>query len=190
MLIWKIKRILRALTFYVNSLCVSRIPIYSIRHIYLRKILGVQLGKGVSVLMGVRIVGSNIEIGDRTVINSNVSLDGRYSIRIGSDCSISNEVCILSLSHGTDDPDFTAVGKGVVLGSRVWVGTRAMILPGVELGDGCVVGAGSVVTRSFPAYSVVAGVPAKLIKQRNPQLRYQLRYFPLFDTDITLDQPN
>ena len=86
-----------------------------------------------------------------------------------------------------DDPDFRPVGKEVQLDDRVWVGARAIILPGVHLGEGCIVGAGSVVTKSFPPFSVVVGNPAKVVKTRNKNLRYQMRYFPLFDTDITID---
>ena len=93
----------------------------------------------------------------------------------------------MSLSHEVDDPDFRPVGKEVQLDDRVWVGARAIILPGVHLGEGCIVGAGSVVTKSFPPFSVVVGNPAKVVKTRNKNLRYQMRYFPLFDTDITID---
>lgn len=188
-IIWSIKRIIRALTFYIYSSLISKIPFYFIRHQYLRQVLGIIIGRGSSIQMGVRIQGANIAIGDRTVVNYQASLDGRFKIDIGQDCSISSEACILSLSHELDSPDFSPKGGAVRIEDRVWIGTRAIILPGVHLGEGCVVGAGSVVTRSFPPYSVVAGVPARMIKMRQNNLTYRLKYFPLFDSDITLDPP-
>jgi maltose O-acetyltransferase len=65
-----------------------------------------------------------------------------------------------------------------------WIGVRAIVLPGVTLHEGCVVGAGSVVTKDFERYSIVAGVPAKKIGERNPDLQYDLEYRPLFNTDV------
>ncbi len=61
-----------------------------------------------------------------------------------------------------------------------------MVLPGVDMGEGAVAGAGSVVTKSCAAYEIVAGAPARKIGERNRSLRYELDYIPLFDTDITL----
>lgn len=135
--------------------------------------------------MGVFVTGNNIKIGKNTVVNRNVFIDGRFGVEIGANCSISPDVYILSLSHNPNDPEFTTLGGAVGLGDRVWVGARAIILPGVKLGDGCVVGAGAIVTKSFPPYSIIAGVPAKFIAKRNDELKYELQYFPYFDTDIT-----
>lgn len=56
--------------------------------------------------------------------------------------------------------------KEVVIGNDVWIGTRVIILPGVTIGDHSIIGAGAVVTKSFPDYSIIGGVPAKLIKSR------------------------
>ena len=56
--------------------------------------------------------------------------------------------------------------KPVTIGNDVWIGRRVIILPGVTISDGCVIGAGAVVTKDMPAYSIVGGVPAKVIKSR------------------------
>ena len=72
----------------------------------------------------------------------------------------------------------------MTIGDHVWIGTGAIILPGVNLGEGCVVGAGSVVTRSVDPYVIVAGNPARMIKRRQQGLTYRTKYFPYFDTDI------
>jgi acetyltransferase-like isoleucine patch superfamily enzyme len=71
-----------------------------------------------------------------------------------------------------------------VIEDHVWIGARAIISPGVRIGEGAVIGAGSVVTRDVEPYTIVAGNPARFIKERSRDLRYKSRYFPFFDTDI------
>jgi acetyltransferase-like isoleucine patch superfamily enzyme len=136
--------------------------------------------------MGCFVTGCNISIGHHSVINRRCYLDGRIGIEIGNNVGISPEVYIISLTHDPDDKQFHTAGAKVVIEDRVWIGARAMLMPGVKLSEGCVVGAGSVVTKSFAPYSIVAGVPAKFIRERKRNDSYELNYFPLFDTDITL----
>jgi len=82
------------------------------------------------------------------------------------------DVGIMSNSHKTAYLDIQMVRQGaahikpVRIGNDVWIDTRAIILPGVQIGDGAIIGAGSVVTRNIPALAVVAGVPARVVKYR------------------------
>jgi maltose O-acetyltransferase len=68
----------------------------------------------------------------------------------------------------------------VIIGDHVWIAYRAVILPGVTIGEGAVVAAGAVVTRDVEPFPIVAGVPAKKIGERNRNLDYQLHFSPLF----------
>jgi acetyltransferase-like isoleucine patch superfamily enzyme len=159
-------------------------PSYTLRHLYLRSVLGFTLGRGAAIHMGCFVTGRLFSIGENSVINRNCKLDGRGGLTIGANTSISPECAILTLTHEVNDPGFAAKVGPVTIGDRVWLGTRALVLPGVRIGDGAVVGAGSVVTRDVAAYTIVAGNPARPIGQRSADLTYALRYFPLFDTDI------
>lgn len=178
------KAFIAASAFYLYNSWVTHIPSYRIRHAYLARILGLKLGRGVAVHMGCFVTGRRIAIGDHTVINRRCHLDGRRSLSIGRNVSISPECYIVTLDHRTDSPDFATVEGPVAIGDYAWIGARAMILPGVELGEGAVAGAGAVVTKSVPPYAVVAGVPAKPIGERARGLRYTLSYFPYYDTDV------
>jgi|WetSurMetagenome_2_1015567.scaffolds.fasta_scaffold329106_2 acetyltransferase-like isoleucine patch superfamily enzyme len=180
----QVKAFLRALTFYAYNSFVSHVPVYWMRHWYLRHILKVAIGPHSTVHMGCFFTGLNIRIGHDTVINRNSYLDGRGGLSIGSSVAISPESYILSLDHDPNASTFDAFPAPVVIEDLVWIGARAMVLPGKTLGKGCVVGAGSVVTKDVDEFSIVAGVPAKIIGQRSRNLDYSPHYAPYFNTDI------
>jgi len=172
-----------ACAYYLFNHVVTAIPSYRARAAYLRLVLKYRIAGGAAVHMGCTVTGRKLSIGARSVINRNCRLDGRGGLTIGSDTSISPECCLLSLTHEVHDPAFGAVAKPTSIGDHVWIGARALILPGVTIGDGAVVGAGAVVTRDVPPSAIVAGNPARRIGDRAPGMNYRLAYFPWFDTD-------
>ncbi len=181
-----VKNILKACCFYFYNHGIGKFPFYWPRHAYLKHVLKIHLGKNSYVHAGCFITGNRITIGDGTVINRNCYLDGRGPLKIGNGVSISPEVYLLTLTHDVQNVEFSAIAKQVVLEDMVWVGVRAIILPGIVMEKGSIAGAGAVVTKSCAAFSIIAGSPAKEVGKRNPQVNYQNDYHPLFDTDICL----
>lgn len=178
---WRFKP---AVCFYLgNHLFMNYMP-YRIRHWFLRRFCQVRIGRDSSIAMGCFVTGYHIAIGDNTVVNRYTYLDGRVPLTIGNNVNISHYTLIQTLTHDPQNPDFVCLCKPVVIEDHVWIGARAIISPGVRVGEGAVIGAGSVVTRDVEPYTIVAGNPARFIKERSRELRYKSRYFPSFDTDI------
>jgi maltose O-acetyltransferase len=133
-----------------------------------------------------------VSIGHNTIIGNDAFLDGRmthflrykkehgYPLTIGNNVSIAGEVRIYTMEHDIDSPTFEEVGAPVVIEDYVVIGTRVTILPGVHIYKGAVIASGAVVTRDVGEYEVVGGVPAKLIKTRNKNLTYTLKFARLF----------
>jgi maltose O-acetyltransferase len=118
-------------------------------------------------------------LGDRNVINFDCLFDGRrHAIRVGNDVSIGPEASILTLGHDPQAPDFADKGGDVIIGDRAWICYRAIILPGVSIGEGAVVGAGAVVSRDVEPYTIVAGSPARAVGQRTRQINYHCSFAP------------
>lgn len=127
-------------------------------------------------LEAIKIVGCPppvISIGNRCGLGYNTQINASNRIEIGDDVLFASNVYITDHYHGdmsigeVDIPPSQRKihSKGpVIIGARCWLGQNVSIMPNVTLGEGCIVGANSVVTHSFPANSVVAGCPAKLIK--------------------------
>ena len=143
--------------------------------------MGIKIGKGSSIHMNTFINRENISIGENTSINRRCYLDSRGGLKIGNNVSISPEVNLITAQHDMNSVDFKFITSKVEIKDFVWIGTRAIILPGVTLGKGCVVAAGAVVTKSFPDYSVIGGVPAKIISKRLEILNYSCKWMPPFD---------
>ncbi|MFD0750772.1 acyltransferase [Mucilaginibacter calamicampi] len=113
---------------------------------------------------------------NNSVINTKCRLDNKAGIHIGENVSISQEVMILSADHDPDSPTFAARDLAVYIDDYVFIGSRAIIMPGVTVGKGAVVAAGAVVTRSVEPYTIVAGVPARLVRHRSQNLNYKIKY--------------
>jgi maltose O-acetyltransferase len=166
---------------FVANNIVAYIPSHTLRCLFYRKFLSINLGSGTRIFMRAWFdCPGGVSIGNTSVVNQKCRLDGRGGLIIGSNVSIAAEVCILTASHDIQTNDFLGITTPVQINDYVFIGTRAMILPGVTLGRGAVVAAGAVVTRDVAPYSVVAGVPAKPIGRRSEDLRYSNYYPRLF----------
>jgi acetyltransferase-like isoleucine patch superfamily enzyme len=127
------------------------------------------VGKHVSIKRGLRArKPANITLGDYVSIGCNVILQAHAPIYIGDFTKISPGVIIVTASHDVSKRDFSRVRttSPVNIGRNCWLGAGAIVLPGVTIGDGTVVGAGSVVTRDLPKDMICVGVPSKPLKPR------------------------
>ena len=108
-------------------------------------------------------------IGNYSSFNRNTVLRGKY--QIGSHVAVGPNCSIMGFNHKFDNENELVsnqgrVVKGIVIEDNVWIGANVLILDGVSIGEGCVIGGGSVVTKSIPPYSVAVGNPCKVIKSR------------------------
>ena len=115
--------------------------------------------------------GGNIQIGDDCSVNPFAIVYGHGGVRIANGVRIAAHTVIIPANHNvpTDGTPLRKAGtsaKGIEIGANVWLGSGARILDGVRIGMNAIVGAGSVVTRSVPEGATVAGVPARVIRQR------------------------
>lgn len=108
----------------------------------------------------------NLTMRNRSSLGENSWAYAMNKITIGEKTCIGKDVYLLTGSHDIELSTFPLMTKPINIGNCCWVATAATVLPGVSLGEGCVVGANSVVTKSYDASAVVAGNPAKFIKKR------------------------
>ena len=126
-----------------------------------------EIGIGSSIFMDCTFDSAKgLTVGANSVINGGCRIDTRAGIQIGDNVSISEDVQILTADHDLHTADFRGRKKPVSIGDFVFIGTRATILPGVQVGRGAVLAAGAVVTRDVESLEIVAGVPAKTIGRR------------------------
>lgn len=157
------------------------IPFHSIRKFYFR-LFGLKIGKNSFIHMRTRFFNPvGISIGDGTIIGDACFLDGRAPLTIGNNVDIATEVMIYNSKHDVQSEDFKPVDQSVEIADYVFIGPRAIIMPGVKIGKGAIVAAGAIVTKDVKDFEIVGGVPAKVIGERKAKdLHYKLGRARLF----------
>ena len=125
------------------------------------------VGKNPSVAHGFHCdFGCHIHVGDNFYAGYHCTMLDYAEIRIGHNCLIGPNVGIYTTYHNINPTHRHQSGKAkpIVIGNDVWIGGHSCILPGVTIGDGVIVGAGSVVTKDVPPFTIVAGNPAKVVR--------------------------
>ncbi len=159
---------------------VGYVPFHAFR-LAMYRMAGVRIGQRSSFHWRARFFSPwNLRIGRNTIIGNDSMLDARNGITIGDNVSLSMGVWIWTMEHDPQDPWYGVKGGPVVIEDYAWISCRAVILPGVTIGKGAVVAAGAVVTRDVPPYTIVGGTPAKVIGERNRDLRYALDFHMAF----------
>ena len=137
-----------------------------------------------------------VEIGAKTVIGQECTISAYRRVRIGEQCVIADRAMFIDFDHGVVEVERPIRKQGIYtraveVGSNVWIGYGACILRGVSVGDNSIVGANSVVTRDVPANAVVAGIPARIIRMREPpaKLRWPDPVEPDPGAQTTLPRP-
>lgn len=170
----KIKRKIGAAIYYLVAKHLP--PSWSGLHIgqtALRRLCGKLMlencGKNVNIESSATF-SSKVTLGDYSGIGINAKIYG--TCHIGRYVMMGTDVTIITRNHRFDRTDIPMMEQGfeeerpVYIGNDVWIGDRALILPGVHIGDGSIIAAGAVVTKDVPPYSIVAGVPARKIRDR------------------------
>lgn len=156
-----------------GNIVINKIPSRHIRKWYLQ-IMGAKIGKNTFPSRRVEILfPKGLHMADNVAVGWFAELDARGGIYIDHDTGISSHVLLITGSHDVDDPNFTADFRPIRIGHHCWLGTGAIVLHGVTIGDGAVLAAGAVATKDIPPFEVWGGVPAHFIRKRNENVIYQ-----------------
>lgn len=167
----KKSKIARALWFVVWLFLfrptISRSRFFVAWRIWLLRLFGAKIGRWSVVMSSCRIWQPwRLEMGDFSNLGERVDCYSVDRIVIGNQVVVSDGAYLCGASHDITSPTMDLMPKPIILGDGAWVAARAIILPGVTVGEGAVVGAGSVVTKDVAPWTVVAGNPAREIKKR------------------------
>jgi acetyltransferase-like isoleucine patch superfamily enzyme len=165
---------------YALNHVVNRIPMVGAR-VRAYSLMGVKFDEPSSahISLGVDMwVGYRLSMGARSAIGQRCYIDARAGLRIDEDVSISREAGLLTATHIPDDPDFDARLLPIHLERNCWIGMRALILPGVRVGEGAIVAAGALVRSDVMPYTIVGGVPARVLGTRKGPMSYHLDWRP------------
>ena len=150
---------------YINTI-LCNIPSKRYRSWKLKR-KGMKLAGDVAFYAGFHIrEPKNITIGTGSTIGPKVLLDGRCGLKIGKSVVVAYEAIIWTLNHDYNDVHFCGKGAPVTIEDYAWICSRSIILPGVTIGEGAVVASGALVTHDVAPYTIVGGVPAKVIGMR------------------------
>ena len=175
------KWVLAELKLYICNWGINNFPSRRIRHLYYRKIMKYKIDKSSTIFLKAWFTSpGNLIIGKDSVINPSCHIDPRGKIIIGKNVSISHGVSLVTGDHDPSNAFFLARFRNIIIEDHVFIGFGSIILGGITLGKGCIVAAGSVVTKDVEAFTIVGGVPAKKIGIRNPELKREGGYSRLF----------
>ncbi len=173
-----IKKMIYGVVQYLGQLfgwlCNNLLHKGQVEHVALAFRRGIWKGRSLAVGRNVIIRGNvtirhpeKIIVGDNTSINEYCHIWGGGGVSIGRNTLIAAHVVITSQTHDSNATMFnkTKIEAPVIVGDNVWIGSGAIILPGITIGNNTIIGAGSVVTRNIPSNVVAAGIPAKVIRQ-------------------------
>lgn len=160
-------RLLRSnFLWWITNCVICYCPSLTIRRGWL-KLLGMTINGKVMFYEGFHIRNpKGIVIEDGVSIGPKVLLDGRCGLYIGKSAVIAYDAIIWSLNHDYNDLHFCGKGAPVHIGEYAWVCSRSIILPGIKIGKGAVIASGAIVTKNVPDFAIVAGIPAKVIGER------------------------
>lgn len=154
----------------VWGMCASWMPYFVGKkwRLFLFRLFGLKCVGNIAIYPSVRCWAPwNVAMGRHVAVDDLVNLYSADRITIGTKVAISREAFICTASHDITKANRPLVTKPIVIEDGVWIGARATILPGVRIGEGAVVAANAVVVKDVPAWAVVAGNPARVIKERN-----------------------
>jgi acetyltransferase-like isoleucine patch superfamily enzyme len=167
--------------FLVVSNLVLSLPGHRLRLWWLRSVTRATIGERVAIQRRVQIrARGGLVIGSFCNINQGVLLDSGGGLAIGDLVNISPEVLLLTTEHDPNAANFEGRSRPVRIGPRVWIASRAIVLPGSIIGEGAVVGAGSVVRGEVAPWQIVVGNPARVIGQRSREAQVSLDYYKRF----------
>lgn len=177
---WIFKAIYSFFSYYILNYFIEYIPLWWLRKFYLI-FFRMKIGKGSTVNMSCCIISPHkIKVGRDCHLNRRCFLDGRGRIIIGDSVSISHNVSIVTGGHDVASINFGGVFKPIIVKNYVWIGMNSTLLQGITIGEGAVIAAGAVVTKDVPPYTIVGGIPARMIGTRRSDLSYKCNWTEVF----------
>ncbi len=166
---------------YFCNFFITYIPFHFVRLFYYKHVMKFKIGKGSSIHLGCKFTAvTEFSMGKNSTLNQYCKIDNRAGIYISDNVSISPYVNLITADHDVQAKDFIGRQKEIILKDYVFIGSDAMILPGVVMETGSVLGAKSLLTKSTVPYSIYTGTPAKHRADRNTDLDYQTSYIRWF----------
>lgn len=166
---------------YLLNTFVNKIP-FPDQRLALYRAAGMKIGKDSNIMMHCNVMAPHgIEIGNNCIVGEHTWLDGRAvrvgegpGLKIGNNVNIGARTVFIPGGHLPDAPDFFGLPEKTVVEDNVWIAMNCTVLYGLTVGEGAVVASGAVVNKDVAPYTMVGGVPARYIKDRNRALNYKL----------------